>query len=144
MVVLDRLEKTGATMKIVLLAPMLLLLSSVAASAQSVIPPEIVRPESVHIDGHVKIITVGNAKRRYTLSCNIKADGCITPEPGKNYLLFNRNTRWKLPNATEFITLTFFQDWLVKYTEGENIGLVSQEPNGDLGIFLLRDWEHRQ
>src|SRR5262249_40191554 len=69
-----------------------------ASFAQDVVPPEVVRFENMHIDGDVKIVTVGNANRHYSLICNIKADSCITPERGKNYLLFNKNTRWKMPS----------------------------------------------
>src|SRR5262249_14973964 len=50
---------------------------------------------------------------------------------------FDARTRWKMPGAKDFITLTFVQDWTVKYNEGENIGLVPEDANGDLGIFLL-------
>ena len=123
-------------MKIVLLA-LPLLLHSVAASAQNLVPPEVVRFENVHVDGDVKTVTVGNANGHYSLFCNVKADGCITPERGKNYLLFDANTRWKMPGAKDFITLAFVQDWTVKYNEGENIGLVPEQGGGDLGMFLL-------
>jgi hypothetical protein len=73
----------------------------------------------------------------YTLFCNVKAAGCITPERGKNYLLFDTSTRRKMPGAKDFITLAFVQDWTVKYNEGENIGLVPEDAKGDLGMFLL-------
>jgi hypothetical protein len=54
----------------------------------------------------MKIVTVGNAEGHYTLICNVKADGCITPERNKNYLLFNKDTRWKMPGAKDFLTLS--------------------------------------
>ena len=108
-----------------------------AANAQEIVPPEIVRLENVRVDDDVKIVTVGNAKGHYTLICNVKADSCITPERGKNYLLFNKDTRWKMPGAKEFITLAFVQDWTIKYNKGENIGLVPEDANGDFGMFLL-------
>jgi hypothetical protein len=116
---------------------LLLLLHPVLAGAQTLVPPEVVRSENVRIDGDMKIVTVGNAQRHYTLFCNIKAAGCITPERGKNYLLFDAKTRWKMPGAKDFITLAFVQDWTVKYNEGENIGLVPEDAKGDLGMFLL-------
>lgn len=125
-------------MKIVLLA-LPLLLHPVAAGAQNIIPPEVVRSENVRVEGDVKTVTVGNANRHYLLFCNIKVAGCITPEPNKNYLLFDKNTRWKMPGAKDFITLEFMQGWTVKYNEGENIGLVPEQ-GGDpdqLGVFLL-------
>ena len=123
-------------MKIVPLA-LLLLLHPVVAGAQTLVPPEVVRSENVRIDGDMKIVTVGNAQRHYTLFCNVKVAGCTTPERGKNYLLFDTSTRWKMPGAKDFITLAFVQDWTVKYNEGENIGLVPEDAKGDLGMFLL-------
>jgi len=111
-----------------------------AASAQDIVRPEVVRFENVRIDGDMKTITMGNAKRHYSLYCNVKADGCITPKTGKNYLLFDKNTRWKMAGATDFITLKFMQDWIVKYNEGENIGLVPEDNTKgdfDIGVFLL-------
>jgi len=64
---------------------------------------------------------------------------CITPERNKNYLLFNKDTRWKMPRAKDFISLAWIQDWTVKYNEGENIALVPEQGGGpkDLGMFLL-------
>ncbi len=85
-------------MKIALLVFLLLLLP-VAASSQNIVPPEVVQFENVHVDDDVKTVAVGNANRHYSLFCNVKAAGCITPEPNKNYLLFNKNTRWKMPGA---------------------------------------------
>ena len=125
-------------MKIVLLA-IPLLLHPVAASAQNLVPPQVVRFENVRVDRDMKIVTVGNAKQHYTLFCNVKAAGCITPERGANYLLFDANARWTMPGAKNFITLAFVQDWTVKYNEGENIGLVPEASGGpgELGLFLL-------
>jgi hypothetical protein len=110
-----------------------------AVSAQDIVPPEVVRFENVRIDGDMKIVTVGNAKKHYSLFCNVKADGCITPERNKNYLLFNKDTRWKMPGAKDFISLAWMQDWTVKYNEGENIALVPEQGDGpkELGMFLL-------
>jgi hypothetical protein len=123
-------------MKIIPLT-VLLLLHPVVAGAQNLAPPEVVRSEIVHVDGDEKTVTVGNAQRHYSLFCNVKTAGCITPGPGKNYLLFDAKTRWKMPGAKDFITLAFVQDWTVKYNQGENIGLVPEDAKGDLGIFLL-------
>jgi hypothetical protein len=110
-----------------------------AGLAQDVVPPEVVQFENMHIDGDMKIVTVGNANRHYSLICNINAEGCITPERGKNYLLFNKNTRWKMPGAKTFLTLSFIQDWTSKYNQGENIGLVSEQSGGPntLGMFVI-------
>jgi hypothetical protein len=108
-----------------------------AANAQEAVPPEVVRLESVRVDDDIKIVTVGNAKGHYTLICNVKADNCITPERNKNYLLFKKDTRWKMPGAKDFMTLAWIQDWTVKYNRRENIGLVPEDANGDLGMFFL-------
>jgi len=130
-------KRTGATvMKMVLLAlPMMV--AGVAVGAQNLVPPEVVRLENVRIDGEMRVVYVGSAKKHYVLFCNIKADGCITPQANKNYLLFDANTRWKMPGAKDFITLAFVQDFTVKYSEGENIGLVPEGADGDLGMFIL-------
>jgi hypothetical protein len=116
-----------------------LLLHTVAASAQNLVPPEVVRLENMQVDGDMRTVYVGNANKHYVLYCNTKAAGCIAPEASKNYLLFDTNTRWKMPGAKDFITLAFVQDWTVKYNEGENIGLVPEESGGPdkLGMFLL-------
>jgi hypothetical protein len=108
-----------------------------AANAQEIVRPEVVRLQSVRVDGDIKIVTLGNTKGHYTLICNVKADACITPERNKNYLLFNGSTRWMMPGAKEFLTLAGIQDWTIKYNQGENIGLVPEDAKGDLGMFLL-------
>jgi hypothetical protein len=130
--------KNVVVMKSVLPA-FLLLLVPVAASSQNIVPPEVVQFENVHVDDDVKTAAVGNTSRHYSLFCNVKAAGCITPERNKNYLLFNKNTRWKMPDAKDFITLAFVQDWTVTYKQGENIGLVPEQPGGPdtLGMFML-------
>jgi hypothetical protein len=84
--------------------------AAAAANAQSPVPPEIVRLENVKIDGDVKNVYVGNAKHHYVLFCKVKAAGCITPAADKNYLLFTKDTRWKMPGAKDFINLAFVQD----------------------------------
>jgi hypothetical protein len=90
-----------------------LLLLAPSANAQSdIVPPEIVRLESVRVRDEVKLVTMGNTNKHYSLFCNVKADGCITPERGKNYLLFNAKTRWKMPGVKDFMTLAFVQDWI--------------------------------
>lgn len=110
-----------------------------------VVLPEVVRSKNVHIANGLKTVTVSNLNGEYLLSCNIQASsGCITPIPGKNYLLFNRNTRFKMPGAKDVITLAFVQDWTVSYKEGENIGLVPEEPDGagpaGFGMYTLDSW----
>ncbi len=123
-------------MKIILIIlPMMLV--AAAANAQTSIPPEVVQLENVQADSGMRIVYVGNANKHYVLLCKVNAAGCITPQANKNYLLFDTNTRWKLPGATDFITLAFVQDLTVKYNKGENIGLVPEDAKGDLGMFLL-------
>jgi hypothetical protein len=108
--------------------PSLMLLSATAASAQNLVAPEVVQLENLQVEGDMQTVYVGNANNHYLLYCNIKAPaGCITPEENKNYLLFNANTRWKMPGAKDFLTLAFIQDWTIKYNQGENIGLVPEE-----------------
>jgi hypothetical protein len=126
----------GLAVKTALLAG-LMLLSATAASAQNLVPPEIVQLENVQVEDGMRTVYVGNANNHYLVYCDMKAAGCITPEENKNYLMFNANTRWKMPGAKDFITLAFIQDFTVKYNKGENIGLVPQDGNGDLGLFLL-------
>jgi hypothetical protein len=123
-------------MRLTLMAAMVCCTTLGAASAQDIVRPEVVRLENVRVEDDIKIVTVGNANRHYSLFCNVKADGCITLERNKNYLLFNKDTRWKMPGAKDFINLAFMQDWTVKYNQGENIGLIL-EAGGDPGVFLL-------
>jgi hypothetical protein len=78
--------------------------------------PEKVRSKQVQNDNRgVKLVTVGNVNGDYALGCNMKAENCLTPAPGKDYYVFNENTRWKMPGATKSITLSWTQDWSVKY-----------------------------
>ena len=105
--------------------------------------PEKVRSKQVQIDNRgVKTITVGNENGDYVLSCNMKADNCVTPVPGKNYYIFNKNTEWKMPRATGYITLAWLQDWSVKYNNGENIALVPVGGGApeEIGMYWLDSW----
>jgi hypothetical protein len=121
----------------ILLISLATLLGAVAAAAQNIIPPEVVRLENVKVDSEMRTVYVGNANKHYVLFCNAKAVGCITPQANKNYLLFNAKTRWKITGGTDFIMLTFVQDLTTKYDQGENIGLVAEDAKGDLGMFIL-------
>jgi hypothetical protein len=102
-----------------------------------IVPPDIVRVEKQSADAETRYATVGNDKGHYWLFCNAGAAGCINLQTGKNYLLVNSRTRWKMPGAKEFMTLAFIQDWTVKYNKGENIGLIPEGADGDMGMFLL-------
>ena len=115
-----------------------------ADNARGLKRPEIVRIEKVTVQPSTKLIIVGNDLGHYRLSCNIKAEGCITPEPGRDYYLFNKQTRWKMPGATDVIGLPFVQDWTVKYNKAENIGLVRVDAGGGpgaLGLYMLESWD---
>jgi hypothetical protein len=102
------------------------------------IPPEIVRLEKIKVVDDMKMVTMGNAKRSYWLICNVKAEGCITPDTDTDYLLFDKNTRWMMPGAKKALTLEGLQDWTVKYNNNaENIGLISQMAKADIGMFFL-------
>jgi hypothetical protein len=111
-------------------------------------PPEIVRVENVRLEEGVKIIIVGNDNGRYVLSCNIKASGCMTPLPGIDYFVFKNDTRWKLqPEAKEFMTLQFMQDWTESYNDAENIGLMITNPHSrqggpSFGVYILVTTTH--
>jgi hypothetical protein len=129
-----KLRRMGTVVRFLLL--IMLCLLSTEAKAQ-VVPPEVVRLELVLEEDGMRTVYVGNANNHYLIYCNTKADaGCITPEENKNYLLFDAKTRWKMPGAKDFLTLAFIQDWTIKYNQGENVGLVAQDNNGDLGLFI--------
>ncbi len=107
-------------------------------------PPETVRVESVRIVKGVKNLSIGNAQGRYALACNTNQDSCVTPIPGKDYLLFTKSTRWKKPGAKDFITLEWLQHWSGSYNDQENIGLIPADDSGiTIGIYWLRSWEPR-
>jgi len=122
--------------KTVLFASLILALAT-AANAQSSTAPEVVQVENMFVEGTMRTVYVGNANNHYLIYCNTKADsGCITPEENKNYLLFDANSRWKMPGAKDFLTLSFIQDFTIKYNQGENVGLVAQDGKSDLGLFI--------
>jgi hypothetical protein len=118
----------------------LLLLHPALASAQDVVPPQVVRLENVRLDGEMKTVRVGNAQAHYLLFCSAKLDNCLTPKRDQKYFLIDQNTRgWKMPGAKGFLTLAALQDLLGKYDQAtsEHIGLVS-DGGADLGgIYLL-------
>jgi hypothetical protein len=110
---------------------------------RTLVPPEIVQLQVMKVFGEVKTLTMSNSTGEYHLSCNLKARGCETPIPGKNYFLFNNHTYWKLPGAQAYIDLDFIQNWTVVYTHAENVGLVNQDdtPDRRLGIYMLDSLE---
>jgi len=113
--------------------------------AEGLVPPEIVRSESVDVQYGAKIVTVGNAAGHYTLCCNTEAEHCLTPTPGKDYLLFTKTTHWRYPGAENPVNLAFFQDWSVTYTKQENIAIVPRESDRfHFGMYWLKSWKERQ
>ena len=72
----------------------------------------------------------------------MKADNWLTPAPGKDYYLFNKNTKWEMPGATKFITLSWIQGWSVSYPSGENIALIPAEGGApqEMGMYWLDSW----
>ena len=111
--------------------------------ADGLIPPETVRSEGVRIESGVKMLTVGNAQGHYHLSCNTSQASCLTPTPGKDYLLFTKATKWKLRGAKNFMTLEWLQSWSGSYNNEENIALFFDEGGGPIGMYWLRSWDKR-
>jgi len=107
--------------------------------------PETVRGESVRIVKGMKMLTVGNTQGHYQLSCDAKQDSCITPVPGRDYLLFTKDTRWKKPGASDFLTLKWLQGWSGSYNNQENIALIPADNEGiTIGMYCLRSWNKNQ
>jgi len=107
------------------------------------IEPEVVRSKQVQNDNRdVKTVIVGNANGEYVLSCNMKAENCVTPVPGKDYYVFNKTSKWRMPGATKSITLTWIQDWTVSYPNAENLALLPAgggQPE-EMGMYWLDSW----
>jgi hypothetical protein len=102
-----------------------------ADTAHSADAPEVVRVESVQIAGNLKKLRIGNTQGRYLLSCNQHEDSCFTPAPGKDYLLYTKETRSdKGPKD-----LAWFEDWYGSYKNVENVGLFGID---DAGIGVNR------
>lgn len=110
--------------------------------------PEVVRLTKVETVDLMMHVTVGNLAGDYLLSCNpdVNKDSgvrsCLTPIPGRDYLLFRNNTKWLVNGAKQPMSLKFMQDWSVTYNNGENIGLLeakSAERQG-FGLYLLLSW----
>lgn len=127
--------------KVVLLG-LMPLTATMAVAAEPMKEPEIVRFESVRTAGDSKFVILGNARGRYSLSCRLMATGCITPSAAKDYYVFKKGTRWRMPGAKVDIDLAFVQEWIGAYKNSENIGLVPKEGGGPetLGIFILGSW----
>lgn len=124
--------------------------SSVSAKQQappsptdpSLIPPETVRVERIDFAKNAKNITMSNGAGKYILSCDATADSCLSPSPGRDYLLFNKNTKCKLRWSDDYVTLDSVMGWIMPY-KGENIAILPADADGDLeqrGIYRLVSW----
>jgi len=119
-----------------LIAGLLSLFATTMTGAENAVRPEVVQLENVLVEGEMRTVYVGNANNHYLIYCNTKAEGCFEPEENKNYFLFTESTRWKLPVATEFLTLAFMQEFFTKYNQGENVALVPEDNKGERGVFI--------
>jgi hypothetical protein len=89
----------------------------------------------------VKNLTVSNGEGIYALACNAGLNSCITPTPGKDYLLFTKTTRWKFSGATGYVTLDWLQDWSGAYKQQEDIALIPAEGDRtNIGMYWLVSW----
>jgi hypothetical protein len=105
-------------------------------------PPEVVHTQQVRVKNGVKTLTVGNSEGRYHLWCNVRSEGCVTPIPGKDYLVFTKTTLWQFPGAKKVATLEFFQSFSVSYSNQENIALVpADQSSAAFGVYALNSWE---
>ena len=123
----------------------LLLLQPFSTTYAEGAEPEIVWVDKVNVVGDLKSVTMENDVGRYVLSCNLKADGCITPAAQRRYYVFTKSTLWQMPGAQHPIDLKFVQDWTANYPNGENIGLVLLDIGSaeSLGMFVLVSWSKR-
>jgi len=114
-----------------------------AATEGSLVPPVTVRAEKVvNVRGGVKNVTVSNAEGRYALACNTSQDSCVTPSPGKDYLLFTKDTHWKFPGTEGYVDLNWLQEWSGTYKNEENIGLIpADKTRWPVGMYWLVSWE---
>ena len=110
--------------------------------------PEIVRLESerVYSRSRVKTVIVGNAIGRYTLSCNLKAEGCMSPIPDRDYYVIKSETLWRMPGGARDIDLDTLHDFTTTYFNAENIGLVRVDSGGEtgaIGMYTLGSWDKK-
>lgn len=112
------------------------------ASEDSELPPQIVRVESVRNADGIKFVVLSNKDGRFNVSCNLNAQGCITPARGRDYYVFEKTTRWTIPGAKNPITLSFIQNRTVTYPDIENIGILAKnsDTSPGMGLFILNYW----
>lgn len=110
--------------------------------------PEVVQLINVEMVEGMMHVTVGNVSGDYVLVCNPSANkesgvqSCLAPRPQRNYLLFRKNTKWRIKGAKEPISLDFMQDWSVTYNDKENIGLLPAKNSEEehFRLFWLSSW----
>jgi len=110
-------------------------------------PPETVHSEQVQNDNHgVKTLTMGNDKGEYFLACDVKESTCLTPDPGRDYYVFTKTSKWKFPGATGYVTLEWLQSWTGTYNSEENIALAPVDNNRtpeQIGMYWLKSWNRK-
>jgi hypothetical protein len=71
----------------------------------SQLPRKVVREVFVQNDNlGVKTVTVRDAQGDYVMSCNLGDCTCINPVAGRDYYLFAKETKTKIPGTDSFIT----------------------------------------
>jgi hypothetical protein len=109
------------------------------------IPPEVVQVEKVDINSTgVKTLIMGDAQGHYELSCNSDQKTCVTPSPGKNYLLFKKASKWKFPKAKDYVTLEWIQNWTGSYPDRENVALLPEDGGYPMGVYWFSSWKSSQ
>lgn len=112
--------------------------------------PEVVQLVRIEVLDRMKHVAVGNGTGDYMLVCDPDANrdygvSCLSPRPGRDYLLFTADTRWLMKGAARPMSLQFMQDFSVTYTGKENVGLVpARGSDGDgFGVYYLLAWTAR-
>lgn len=106
--------------------------------------PETVRLEKITVLSGGKTVVVSNQEGRYTLQCNLDLDSCLSPKPGKDYWLFTKTTKVKMPGASDYMTLKFLIDFSGSYNHQENVALVPvTEDRSHWGVYWLKSWSQK-
>lgn len=99
------------------LVALLLLVSCAFAVAQSSSRNEVVRLVSVNLEGGKKRVVMRSKDATYVFYCDLGADGCLTPIPGKPYWLITENSTGKY-------NLAWLKYWYVEYHNAQTVGIV--------------------
>jgi hypothetical protein len=125
---------------------------SIASDGQAVSgapEPEVVQLGKIEDVQQQRNVTVGNAAGDYVLVCspvaydNSAVPSCISPRPGRNYLLFRENTLWLRNGEKDPITLQSVQRLAVNYNHLRNVALVAaQQTDGEPpGVYWISSWK---